>query len=215
MPSTFTPFTWTDGTTPITAAQLNRVETGVESMDNRTTTLEAAGSTAVTIDGTPAATLAISSVAVTAADVGALSGTTKAIRLWANASGQSLPSGSITTVALAATEFNTDTAYYTVASNTITVVNPGKYLAGWSVKFQGGAAGERASLVAVSGSVAREAQKQVSGTLVDSARGSDVIRTTAANATVQLQMWVSGGTAITVVGTSLAETGLSLTYLGI
>jgi hypothetical protein len=43
MPETFTPKTWFDGAgggTPITAAELNRVETGIESMDDRVTALE-------------------------------------------------------------------------------------------------------------------------------------------------------------------------------
>jgi hypothetical protein len=46
MPETFTPFTWADGSaggTPIIAAQLNRIETGVESMDDRVTALEGQG----------------------------------------------------------------------------------------------------------------------------------------------------------------------------
>jgi hypothetical protein len=44
MPETFTPYTWADGSaggTPITAAQLNRIETGVESMDDRVAAAEA------------------------------------------------------------------------------------------------------------------------------------------------------------------------------
>ena len=43
MPETFTPQTWVDGSgggTPITAAALNRLEAGVESMDDRVTALE-------------------------------------------------------------------------------------------------------------------------------------------------------------------------------
>lgn len=43
MPETFTPYTWADGSaggTPVTAAQLNRVETGLESMDDRGAALE-------------------------------------------------------------------------------------------------------------------------------------------------------------------------------
>lgn len=43
MPETFDPKTWVDGVaggTPITAAELNRVELGVESMDDRVTALE-------------------------------------------------------------------------------------------------------------------------------------------------------------------------------
>jgi hypothetical protein len=46
LPETFTPFTWADGSgggTPITAAQLNRIETGLESMDDRVDALEDAG----------------------------------------------------------------------------------------------------------------------------------------------------------------------------
>lgn len=44
MPETFTPFTWADGSaggTPITAAQINRIETGLESVDDRVAALEA------------------------------------------------------------------------------------------------------------------------------------------------------------------------------
>lgn len=47
MPETFEPLTWVDGSgggTPIVAAQLNRIEQGVESMDDRVTALEAGGS---------------------------------------------------------------------------------------------------------------------------------------------------------------------------
>lgn len=47
MPETFTPKSWADGSaggTPIIAAELNRVEQGIESMDDRTTALEAAAS---------------------------------------------------------------------------------------------------------------------------------------------------------------------------
>lgn len=43
MPETFNPATWADGSgggTPITAAQLNRIEAGIESMDDRVTVLE-------------------------------------------------------------------------------------------------------------------------------------------------------------------------------
>jgi hypothetical protein len=43
MPETFAPFTWIDGAgggTPITAAQLNRLENGLESMDDRAAALE-------------------------------------------------------------------------------------------------------------------------------------------------------------------------------
>lgn len=43
MPGTFTPKTWVDGSaggTPIIATELNRIETGVESMDTRSTALE-------------------------------------------------------------------------------------------------------------------------------------------------------------------------------
>lgn len=43
MPETFTPTTWTDGSaggTPILASQLNRIETGVESVDDRAAALE-------------------------------------------------------------------------------------------------------------------------------------------------------------------------------
>ena len=43
MPETFAPFTWIDGPaggTPITSAQLNRLETGLESMDDRAAALE-------------------------------------------------------------------------------------------------------------------------------------------------------------------------------
>lgn len=52
MPETFTPTTWVDGSgggTPITAAQLNRVEQGVESMDDRVTALEDTRAQAATI----------------------------------------------------------------------------------------------------------------------------------------------------------------------
>lgn len=44
MPETFVPKTWVDGSgggTPITAAELNRIENGVESMDDRVAALEA------------------------------------------------------------------------------------------------------------------------------------------------------------------------------
>jgi hypothetical protein len=43
VPETFTPFTWVDGSgggTPLTAAQMNRLETGLESMDDRAAALE-------------------------------------------------------------------------------------------------------------------------------------------------------------------------------
>jgi hypothetical protein len=43
MPETFSPTTWSDGSgggTPITASQLNRIEIGVESMDDRVDALE-------------------------------------------------------------------------------------------------------------------------------------------------------------------------------
>jgi hypothetical protein len=43
VPETYTPFTWVDGSaggTPITAARLNSIETGIESMDDRTAALE-------------------------------------------------------------------------------------------------------------------------------------------------------------------------------
>lgn len=42
MAETFTPITWGDGAgggTPITAAELNRIEQGVESMDDRVSAL--------------------------------------------------------------------------------------------------------------------------------------------------------------------------------
>jgi hypothetical protein len=43
VPETFIPKTWVDGTgggTPIIAAELNRIEQGVESMDDRVSALE-------------------------------------------------------------------------------------------------------------------------------------------------------------------------------
>ena len=43
MPETFTPKTWLDdpvGGTPITAVELNRMESGIESMDDRVTAAE-------------------------------------------------------------------------------------------------------------------------------------------------------------------------------
>lgn len=43
MPETFSPATWADGSaggTPITAAQLNRIEQGVETIDDRVAALE-------------------------------------------------------------------------------------------------------------------------------------------------------------------------------
>lgn len=52
MPETFAPFTWIDGTgggTPITATQLNRLETGLESMDDRAAALESGIYTPVTV----------------------------------------------------------------------------------------------------------------------------------------------------------------------
>lgn len=52
MPETFEPFTWKDGPsggTPVTAAQVNRIETGLESMDDRTAALELGLLTPVTI----------------------------------------------------------------------------------------------------------------------------------------------------------------------
>ena len=52
MSETFTPFTWADdevGGTPITAAQLNRLETGVESLDDRAAALELGVLTPVTL----------------------------------------------------------------------------------------------------------------------------------------------------------------------
>jgi len=53
MPETFTPSTWADGSeggTPITAAELNRIEAGIESMDDRVTALEDAGGVALDDD---------------------------------------------------------------------------------------------------------------------------------------------------------------------
>jgi hypothetical protein len=46
VPETYTPFTWADGSgggTPITAARLNNIEQGIESMDDRVAALEAVG----------------------------------------------------------------------------------------------------------------------------------------------------------------------------
>jgi hypothetical protein len=53
VPETFTPKTWADGSgggTPITAAELNRMETGLESMDDRVAAIEAIGPTANATD---------------------------------------------------------------------------------------------------------------------------------------------------------------------
>lgn len=61
MPETFEPSTWTDGSaggTPITAAQLNRVEAGIESMDDRVTALEGASGAVLDQDLTDIAALA-------------------------------------------------------------------------------------------------------------------------------------------------------------
>lgn len=52
MPETFTPQTWVDGAaggTPLTAAQMNRVEAGIESMDDRVTALEGGTSAWVSV----------------------------------------------------------------------------------------------------------------------------------------------------------------------
>lgn len=54
MPETFTPKTWFDGAaggTPIIATELNRLEQGVESMDDRTTALEAGAGQTLTATG--------------------------------------------------------------------------------------------------------------------------------------------------------------------
>ena len=42
MPETYDPYSWSDGTTAITAARLNSIEAGIESMDDRTAALEVA-----------------------------------------------------------------------------------------------------------------------------------------------------------------------------
>lgn len=60
MPETFAPFTWIDGpggSTPITAAQLNRLEAGLESVDDRAAALELGALTPVAV--TYAASLTI------------------------------------------------------------------------------------------------------------------------------------------------------------
>lgn len=62
MAETFTPTTWVDGSaggTPITAAQLNRVEAGVESMDDRVTALEDTAATVVASTKTTSYTLVL------------------------------------------------------------------------------------------------------------------------------------------------------------
>jgi hypothetical protein len=52
MPESYTPFVWADrveGGTPITATQLNRIEQGVETIDDRVTALEDTAVTSTTI----------------------------------------------------------------------------------------------------------------------------------------------------------------------
>lgn len=197
-----------------TNTRVNEVATEVNAQATRLGTLENTA-TQVSVDGTPVATLDVSSTPVTAADVGALTGAAKSVRIWANASGQSLASGNVTKVTLAATEYNDDTSYYTISNSVITVRIPGKYLVSWSLKVQGGSAGERSSVIMSSGVPLREAQQQVAGSSAESTRGSDIVRVLAADTTIELDAWVSGGTAATVIGTGIHETALSLIYLGV
>jgi hypothetical protein len=68
VPETFDPLTWVDGSgggTPIIAAQLNRIEQGIESMDDRVTALEGG------VTGIPATTVDAKGdlIAATGADV--------------------------------------------------------------------------------------------------------------------------------------------------
>jgi hypothetical protein len=93
VPETFEPLTWVDGSgggTPITAAQLNRIEQGVESMDDRVTALEGAGSSG----GIPATTVDAKGdlIAATAADT--------VTRLAVGSNGQVLKANSATATGL-------------------------------------------------------------------------------------------------------------------
>lgn len=97
MPETFTPKTWVDGTgggTPIIATELNRIETGIESMDDRGAALElgiltpttVAYAASVSIDATSGSLFRITATGpvTIAAITGAIDGQSVAVQVTAS-----------------------------------------------------------------------------------------------------------------------------------
>lgn len=169
------------------------------------------GGTQVSVDGVPVSTLDIDSTPLAATGVAG-----KGMRVYASGTGQSLTSNSIQALDINTTEYNDDTSIYNVdlTGNTVLVNVAGLYMMAWSLKFTGGAAGQRVALVRKDfTTVVREAQRQVAGSLTDSVRGSDTIRL-AAGTYLELGAYVDGGSSVSVVSDILAATGLSLAYLG-
>lgn len=212
---------WANGSaggTALDATRFDHMDDGIKEASDRLDVVEpaVAAKTVVSVDGTPVSTFAVNTTPVTAEDVGAAPAQAAGVRLYALSTNQALTNLNATQINLTNIEYNDDTSFYTVdlTANTITVLRAGLYLAGWSVKFAGGSAGQRYSSVSVNGSIVREAGSKIAdATAAASARGSDSIRL-AAGAVVDLRAYVDGGAGVTVAGAFLYETGLSLAFLG-
>jgi hypothetical protein len=186
VPETYTPFTWVDGAgggTPITAARLNSIEQGVESMDDRVTALEAGGTTfrvatmrldGVNADGSGRADLAVPATTDTTVPLAYVA---DAQGLHATTNGILIPEGA--------------GGYYDVE---------------WRVKLTGGTAGERASGLKVNGDSVISRSPYGSGTMTTD--GSGVIKVEDGDV---ITLWVYSAQATNVVAAFDGDTYIRLT----
>lgn len=136
-----------------------------------------------------------------------------ACRVYANATGQTIPSGNLDRIDVNTTEHNDSTSVFTIdlATDTVTVALTGLYLVSWHVRFTGGSSGSRFGLILINATTTVHEFGFV-GTF-GTAAGAIPVRLTAGNG-VSLYGFVDGGTAVTVVGTAVFHTGFSVTYMG-
>lgn len=149
---------------------------------------------------------------LTLAATGGSTSVSKAVRVYASATGQTITSGATPTVDLNTTEFNDDTSLYVVdlTANTITVATTGNYVSAYSGKFSGGTAGGRYVVLKRNGTIIREAGAE--GQTVSTASGAAILALTAGDV-ITLAAYADGGTTTNLTTSQLYHTGLSLAQL--
>lgn len=168
-------------------------------------------STEVSVDGTPVSTLSIDSTPLAVTGVAG-----KAVRAYALNTSQTFASSAITAVHLNTLDFNDDTNLYGVNLTTgvATIKASGLYLVNYAVKYSGGAAGERSAVLRWNGSsYVRESQGWETTTNTSSRGGTAILRLSA-NDTLELTIWVSGGTAVNIVDSNSSFTSMTVACIG-
>lgn len=143
----------------------------------------------------------------------AMTGVTgKAVRVYANSTGQSYSNFQLATVDLNATDFNTDTSLFDVdlTANTITVSQAGLYLVMAQVKAgDAGATGQRYAGIQISGFLGRETGATYSGVTTVAVLG---VISLAADDDLSLSFYTDN--ALTLVTTPDFATGITVALLG-